>query len=118
MEKICVYTTWGPTDPTRAGLAFACAATAKKQGSDVTLFLFHDAVLLAHKDVAEKIVPIGPPPVQETLCYLQEQNVDIYVCKACYDLRGLAEADLIDHAQLKGMDVFVNLTREAKVICF
>ncbi len=118
MEKMCVYTTWGPTDPTRAGLAFAYAATARKQGIEVTLFLFHDAVLLANKDVADKIVPIGPPPIQETLKYLQEQKVNIYVCKACYDLRGLAESDIIQHAQLKGMDVFVSLTKEAKVICF
>ena len=118
MEKICVYTTWGPTDPTRAGLAFAYAAVAKKQGIEVTLFLFHDAVLLANKDVADKIIPIGSPPIQETLNYLQEQNVDIYVCKACYDMRGLAEADLIKHAQLKGMNIFVNLTKEANVISF
>ena len=31
MEKVLVHTTWGPTDPTRAGLAFAYAMTAKKQ---------------------------------------------------------------------------------------
>ena len=50
MNKVLVHTTAGPTDPTRAGLAFTYAMAAKKQGMDVSMFLFHDAVLLARKD--------------------------------------------------------------------
>ena len=43
MEKVLVHTTWGPTDPTRVGLAFAYAMVSKKQGAEVEMFLFHDA---------------------------------------------------------------------------
>jgi predicted peroxiredoxin len=39
--------TWGPTDPTRAMLPFLLAASARQAGDDVTIMLFHDAVLMA-----------------------------------------------------------------------
>ena len=58
MEKVLVHTTWGPTDPTRAGLAFAYAMVSKKQGAEVEIFLFHDAVLLARKQMYPLAVPI------------------------------------------------------------
>ena len=118
MEKVLVHTTWGPTDPTRAGLAFAYAMTAKKQGMDVVMFLFHDAVLLARKDFPALVQPIGPPPLKESTDYLVKQGVKIYVCKPCYVLRGLPEKDLLPVSELKGMDLFTELSRERKVITF
>jgi uncharacterized protein len=118
MEKILVYTTWGPTDPTRAGLAFAYAVTAKKQGQDVELFLFHDGVLLAQKGTYEKVIPIGPPPLKEVVEFLVQQGVKIHVCKACYETRGLVPENLISTAELKGIDHFATLVQERKVISF
>ncbi len=41
MGKVLIHTTWGSTDPTRAGLAIVCAMSAETEGMDVTLFLFH-----------------------------------------------------------------------------
>ncbi len=118
MEKILVFTTWGPTDPTRAGLAFAYAMVAKKQGFDVCIFLFHDAVLLARKGMYDKVIPIGPPPVQQSIEFLVDQNVPIFVCKPCFELRGVSTTDLIATAELKGMDYFVELSKERKVVSF
>lgn len=118
MEKVLVHTTWGPTDPTRAGLAFAYAMTAKKQGMDVVMFLFHDAVLLARKEFPALVQPIGPPPLKESVDYLVQQGARIYVCKPCYELRGLAAADLHKTAELAGMDLFVKLSKECKVVSF
>jgi uncharacterized protein len=118
MEKVLVHTTWGPTDPTRAGLAFAYAMVARKQGLDVTMFLFHDAVLLARKEMYEKVLPIGPPPLKTCMEYLLEQNVKIYVCTPCYKFRGMKKEELIATAELQGMDRFVELSKESKVINF
>ena len=118
MDKVLVHTTWGFTDPTRAGLAFAYAMTAKKQGVDVILFLFHDAVLLARKNVAQLVIPIGPSPLKESMDFLLQQNVKVFVCKPCYELRGLSSQDLIPTAELKGMDLFTELAKERKVISF
>ena len=118
MEKVLVHTTWGPTDPTRAGLAFAYAMVAKKQGMDVNMFLFHDAVLLARKDMYPLALPIGPPPIKDCMEYLLDQKVKIYVCKPCYELRGLSENELVETAELKGMDLFVELSKDSKVVSF
>ncbi len=118
MEKVLVHTTWGPTDPTRAGLALGYAMVAKKQGMDVVLFLFHDAVLFARKEMCEKIVPIGPPLLKESMDYLIKQKVKIYVCKPCYEFRGMNPNDLIETAELKGMDLFAELSKTHKVVNF
>ena len=118
MEKLLVSTTWGLTDPTRAGLAFATAMTAKMKGGEVILFLFHDAVLLARKETYKKAIPIGPPPIADYMEYPLAQKVKILVCKACYLVRGLLEADLVDTAELQGIDTFVDLTKECKVVSF
>ena len=118
MEKALVYTTWGPTDPTRAGLALTYAMTAETQGMDVCLFLFHDAVLLANRKMYPKIIPVGPPPAGSTIDYLIEQNVKVYVCKPCYELRGLSVEDLIPVAELKGMELFAELSKTARTVTF
>lgn len=36
MDKILIHTTWGATDPTRAGLAMVCAMSA--QGRKAIIF--------------------------------------------------------------------------------
>lgn len=118
MEKILIHTTWGPTDPTRAGLAVTCAMMSEAEGLDVTMFLFHDAVFLANKKMYPKVIPIGPPPVSGGIEYLIEQNVKVYVCRPCYEFRGLSTDDLISTAELKGMEMFVELAKESRVISF
>jgi len=118
MEKVLVHTTWGPTDPTRAGLAFAYAMMATKQGMEVTLFLFHDAVLLARQEMYTKVIPIGPPPLKDCMDFLLEQKVKIYVCKPCFEFRGMSTEDLIKTAELKGMDYFAELAKNSKVVNF
>ncbi len=118
MNKVLVHTTWGPTDPTRAGLAFAYAMKAKTEGLDVTMFLFHDAVLLAKKESYPKIIPFGPLPISASIEYLVEEGVIIYICKPCFELRGLSPEDLIPTAELKGMDLFVELSKTSTVVSF
>lgn len=118
MEKHLVHTTWGPTDPTRAGLAFAYAMVAKSEDIDVTMFLFHDAVLLAVEKAYPKVIPIGPPPLKASIEYLVDEKVKIYVCKPCFDFRGLSTDGLVPTAELRGMDLFVELSKTSKVIGF
>ncbi len=118
MEKLLVHTSWGPTDPTRAGLAFTCAMSAKSMDLDVTMFLFGDAVLLALKAVYPKIMPFGPPPVSACMDYLIEENVKIYVCKPCFESRALSIGDMVPCAELKTMEAFVELSKTCRVIGF
>ncbi len=118
MEKVLIHTSWGPTDPTRAGLAFASAMVSHLQGLDVSMFLFHDAVILANEKMHPKVFPIGPPPISNVIEYFNEEKIKVYVCRPCYELRGMSREDLIPTAELKEMDVFVELSKESKVISF
>jgi predicted peroxiredoxin len=118
MDKVLVHTTWGPTDPTRAGIAFTYAMAAKAEDMDVTMFLFHDAVLLANKVLYPKVVPIGPPPLTASIDFLVDENVKIYVCKPCFELRGLSAEGMVPTAELAGMNLFVELSRTMKVVGF
>jgi len=118
MEKLLIYTTWGPTDPTRVGLAFTYAKVAKKEDSEVVIFLLHDAVSLARQEMVDHVVPIGPPLLKDSLEYLLSQGVKIYVCKPCFELRGMKEQELIQGAELKGMDLFFELSKERKLVTF
>jgi len=118
MDKVLIHTSWGPTDPTRAGLAFACAMVSDLQDLDVTMFLFHDAVILANEKMHPKVVPVGPPPVSDVIEYLTEQKIKVYVCRPCYESRGMSRDDLIPTAELKEMDMFVELAKTRKVISF
>ena len=118
MEKVLVHTTWGPTDPTRAGIAFAYAMVAKAEDVDVTVFLFHDAVLLSKKDMYPRVLPVGPPPLTASIDFLVDENVTIYVCKPCFELRGLSSDDLVSTAKLAGMNVFFELSKTRKVVGF
>lgn len=74
--------------------------------------------LLAQKGMYDKVIPIGPPPLQQSMEFLVEQNVPIFVCKPCFEFRCLVSANLVATAQLKGMDHFVQLSKERKVVSF
>ena len=55
-----ISASYGPTDPTRAMLPFIFAASALQDGDTVTIMLFHDAVHLASKGVAEYMFLLVP----------------------------------------------------------
>ncbi len=118
MDKVLIHTSWGPTDPTRAGLAFACAMVSDLQGLEVSMFLFHDAVILANEKMHPKVLPIGPPPISDVIEYFNEQNIKVYVCRPCYELRGMSKESLVPTAELKEMDTFIELSKISKVISF
>ena len=113
-----ISTTWGPTDPTRASLPFAFAATALKAGDTVMIMLFHDAVTVAVEGVHPKTVPVGPPPrFAEVFAHPKAQ---VLVCKPCAEVRGISEQKLASGCRFGGMDDFhVHASRaDCKVVAF
>lgn len=118
MKKVLIHTTWGPTDPTRAGLAFTYAKVAKQNDCEVSIFLFHDAVSLARKEMSSKVIPVGPPLLQDCIDYLLEQEVKIYVCEPCFRQRGMQEAERMPNTELSGMGKFFELSKDHDVVTF
>jgi predicted peroxiredoxin len=58
---------WGSDDPTKAAFAFLHANAFAKAGHEVQIFLLGEAVSLLRTPVANAVVPVGWPPLAETL---------------------------------------------------
>lgn len=110
--------TYGPTDPTRAMLPFIFAASSVENGDTCTLMLFHDAVILGVEGVGPTVVPVGPPNKYKAV--VGHDKVEFWVCKPCFDARGLVKSSLDKHAKLGGMGEFLEATKQpgAKVVAF
>jgi predicted peroxiredoxin len=67
MGKILVKSAWGSDDPTKAAFPFLHANALAEAGHEVQIFLLGEAVSLMRAPVANAVVPVGWPPLAETL---------------------------------------------------
>lgn len=58
---------WGSDDPTRASFPFVHGLALAEAGHDVQIFLLGEATYLTHQATASAVVPVGWPPLSETL---------------------------------------------------
>lgn len=78
MARILIVATHGYEDPTRAGLAFFMARGAVEAGHRPEVVLAGDGAILAHRGVAEAVVPVGIPPLRELVASALENEVPIH----------------------------------------
>jgi predicted peroxiredoxin len=103
-------------NPNRTTRAVFLAATAHKEGKNVTLFLLDDGVFLAKKGLAENIRAATGDACDDHLTYLQAQNVPILACTPCAKSRQIGEADLIEGARMGTGVEMIHLACDAAVI--
>lgn len=65
--KVLVKSAWGSDDPTKAAFPFLHANALAEAGHDAQIFLLGEAVSLMRDPVATAVVPVGWPPLAETL---------------------------------------------------
>src|ERR1700735_5046579 len=65
--KIMMKSAWGPDDPTRAAFPFAHGLVLAEAGHEVQIFLLAEATSLLRKSMVNAILPVGWPPLRETL---------------------------------------------------
>ena len=65
--KVLVKSAWGSDDPTKAGFPFLHANALAEAGHQVQIFLLGEAVSLMREPVANSVIPVGWPPLAETL---------------------------------------------------
>jgi predicted peroxiredoxin len=92
--KIMMKSAWGSDDPSRAAFPFAHGLVLAEAGHQVQIFLLADATSLMRKSLANAIVPVGWPPLSETLDKVVARHIPIFACGACSRARGVTEADL------------------------
>jgi len=76
--KIMMKGAWGPDDPTRAAFPFSHGLVLAEAGHDVQIFLLAEATGLMRKATASAILPVGWPPLTETLEKLVAKKVPIF----------------------------------------
>ncbi len=76
--KIMMKSAWGPDDPTRAAFPFAHGLALAEAGHEVQIFLLAEATSLMRKSMATAIMPVGWPPLSETLEKVVAKHIPIF----------------------------------------
>jgi predicted peroxiredoxin len=65
--KVLVKSAWGSDDPTKAAFPFLHGNALAEAGHEVQIFLLGEAASLMRDPVANAVIPVGWPPLAETL---------------------------------------------------
>ncbi len=65
--KTMMKSAWGSDDPTKAAFPFLHGHALAEAGHTVQIFLLGEAVSLMRLSLAKAVVPVGWPPLEETL---------------------------------------------------
>ena len=77
--KVLVKSAWGSDDPTKAAFAFLHANALAEAGHSAQIFLLGEAVSLMRAPVAASVVPVGWPPLSQTLERTVALGIPIHV---------------------------------------
>src|SRR5262249_16077818 len=77
--RVLIKSPWGSDDPTKASFPFLHANPFAEAGHEVAIFLLGEAVSLMRKPVADAVVPVGWPPLRETLARTVELRIPLHV---------------------------------------
>jgi predicted peroxiredoxin len=112
--KIMMKSAWGSDDPTKSAFPFLHGLALSEAGHSVQVFLLGEAVSVMRKSVATAIVPVGWPPLTETLEKVAARHITIYACGACCRARSVTEVDLNQWgAKFGSPAIFVSLVEWA-----
>ena len=112
--KIFMKSAWGSDDPTKAAFPFLHGLALAEAGHEVQIFLLGEATTLMRKATASAVVPVGWPPLGETMEKVAARHITIFACGACSRARGVTEADLNQWgAKFGNPTIFVGLVEWA-----
>lgn len=76
--KIMMKSAWGSDDTTRASFVFAHGLALAEAGHNVQIFLTGEATYLMRKVTANAVLPVGWPPLSETLANVVAKHIPIF----------------------------------------
>jgi hypothetical protein len=76
--KIMMKSAWGTDDPTRASFVFSHGLALSDAGHEVQIFLLGDATYLMRKVTAAAVLPVGWPPLTETLEKIAAKHLPVF----------------------------------------
>ena len=117
MGKFLVHIHTGPENPTKAALGFLVAATALKEGHEVSLVLAGDGATLVKAETLESLEGKGTGKIGAHCAAIEAGGGRFYISGMSAKARGMTEADLAGHpAEFAMPDVLVRLAAEADVV--
>ena len=112
--NVLMKSAWGSDDPTKAAFPFLHGLALSEAGHSVQIFLLGEAVSVMRRSVANAIVPVGWPPLVETIEKVVARRITIYACGACSRARSVSEDDLKQWgAKFGSPPIFVSLVEWA-----
>ena len=79
MAKILYVSTHGTDDPSRAAIPFVAAAGATEAGHQPTVVCSFESTYVLNEGVADTVVGVGFPPLNEILSGVIANKTPIYV---------------------------------------
>jgi predicted peroxiredoxin len=76
--KIMMKSAWGSDDPTRASFPFVHGLALAEAGHEVQIFLVGEATYTMRKATVDGIIPVGWPPLSETLQKVMAKHIPIF----------------------------------------
>ena len=102
-KKILYIGTRADDDPEKAAMPFVMACAALAMDIKATIALQGNAVYLAQKGYAEKVLPGGGfPPMKDLLANFMELGGELKVCVPCIKSRNIEESELVEGSQTTG----------------
>jgi predicted peroxiredoxin len=89
MANIFMKSSWGSDDPTRAAMVFGHGNALARAGHSIRIFLVGEAAPLAIEAVRASLFPVGWPSLADQWRECVALGVDIMVCDACRQARGV-----------------------------
>ena len=105
----------GPHDPSKPTRCTMIAAAAKQRGHEVNIFLTDEAVIFGKRGMADYVVSMAGDEMKEYLDILVAENVPVYVCRPCAEVREVKEEDLIETAEIADADILVSLAEDSQI---
>jgi|SRR5215471_4829301 len=76
--KILMRSAWGSDDPTRASFPYVHGLALAEAGHEVQIFLVGEATYTMRKATVDAIIPVGWPPLRETMEKVVTRHIPIF----------------------------------------
>jgi uncharacterized protein len=116
-EKFLIHIHTGPDNPTKAALGFLVAATAQKEGHEVSVFLAGDGASLITDEALSSVEGTGTGKLQDHFTALTSGGAHIYISGMSAKARNIGEDALAGKPAEFAMPAkLVQLAAEADVV--
>lgn len=115
-EKIVIISTIGNENPEKATLPFVLATAAQASDVEVVVILQSNAVVLAKKGEAERVIAKGFMPVKELIETYISMGGNLLLCSPCLKERNITKEQLINGSSIIAAGTVVTEVISAKSV--